>query len=228
MGRKAPRKRLACRVISAFTRVFDARWHVPRVLRTHPNVSRRSAHPSIRVSEAKLQTPGAKNAPRERGGVVMSVAKKRTRAEEALAAAEQRRLAPVLQEAHARLRLWRTCDDKTCRRRGSCGGEADQCGARVAPQGWAWLHQVIKAMREGKSQSAAVEAANFAALGYRERVTISWPNCPFWEPLEFFMRNDGTMIRTVIAPAQPDIDPQFIALAASPWLPTALNADTRT
>jgi hypothetical protein len=26
MGRKAPRKRLACRVISAFTRVFDARW----------------------------------------------------------------------------------------------------------------------------------------------------------------------------------------------------------
>ena len=158
----------------------------------------------------------------------MNTAKKRTRAEEELAAAEQRRLAPVLREAHARLGLWRTCDDKTCRRTGSCGGEADQCGARLAPQGWAWLHHVIKAMREGKSQSAAVEAANFAALGYRERVTISWPNCPFWEPLEFFMRNDGTMIRTVIAPAQPDIDPQFIALAASPWLPTALNADTRT
>jgi hypothetical protein len=92
----------------------------------------------------------------------------------------------------------------------------------------AWLHHVIKAMREGKSQSAAVEAANFAAPGYRERVTISWPNCPFWEPLEFFMRNDGTMIRTVIAPAQPDIDPQFIALAASPWLPTALHADAKT
>jgi hypothetical protein len=33
----------------------------------HPNVSRRSAHPSIRVSEAKLQAPDAKNAPRERG-----------------------------------------------------------------------------------------------------------------------------------------------------------------
>src|SRR5215471_8016570 len=192
---------------------------------------------------SKDANPGCKNAPRERGGVVrcqnfrsrihavrcdMSAAKKRTRAEEELAAAEQRRLAPVLREAHARLGLWRTCDDKTCRRGGSCGGEVDQCGARVAPQGWAWLHHVIKAMREGKSQSAAVEAANFAALGYRERVTISWPNCPFWEPLEFFMRNDGTMIRTVIAPAQPDIDPQFIALAASPWLPTALNADTRT
>ncbi len=36
-------RRLACRVVSAFTRVFDALWHAPRVLRTHPNVS----HPSI-------------------------------------------------------------------------------------------------------------------------------------------------------------------------------------
>jgi hypothetical protein len=89
------------------------------------------------------------------------------------------------------------------------------------------LHQVIKAMREGKSQSAAVEAANFAALGYRERVTIAWKG-GVWEPIEFFMRNDGTMIRTDIAPAQPDIDPQFIELAASSWLPTALHADART
>src|SRR5262245_50133071 len=32
----------------------------PRVLRTHPNVSRRSAHPSFGVSEARMQTPGAK------------------------------------------------------------------------------------------------------------------------------------------------------------------------
>src|SRR6266436_2684234 len=35
----------------------------------HPNVSRRSAHPSIRVGEATMQTPGAKNAPRERDGL---------------------------------------------------------------------------------------------------------------------------------------------------------------
>src|SRR5215813_8554711 len=64
----------------------------------------------------------------------MSAAKKRTRAEEELA--EQRRLAPVLQEAHARLRLWRTCDDKTCRRRGSCGGEVDSAaGLGMAARG---------------------------------------------------------------------------------------------
>jgi hypothetical protein len=61
MGRKAPRKRLVCRVISAFTRVFDARWRAQRVPRTHPNVSRRSAHPFFRVSEATMQTLGAEN-----------------------------------------------------------------------------------------------------------------------------------------------------------------------
>src|SRR6516164_8628496 len=43
--------------------------HAPRVPRKHPHVSRRSAHPSIRVSEAKLQTPGVKNAPRELAGL---------------------------------------------------------------------------------------------------------------------------------------------------------------
>src|SRR5262245_62499527 len=53
-------RRLACRVTCT-----------PNgCLAQHPNVSRRSAHPSFRVSEAKVQTPGAKNAPRERGGVV--------------------------------------------------------------------------------------------------------------------------------------------------------------
>ena len=36
MGRKAPRKRLARRVISAFTRVFDARWRASRVFRRAP------------------------------------------------------------------------------------------------------------------------------------------------------------------------------------------------
>jgi hypothetical protein len=53
-------RRLTRRVISAFTRVFDASWRVQRVSRKHPNVSRRSAHPSIGVSEAQMQSPGAK------------------------------------------------------------------------------------------------------------------------------------------------------------------------
>src|SRR5947209_4587562 len=49
MGRKAPRKRLACRVMCT---PYGCSAE-------HPNVSRRSAHPSIRVGEARLQTPDA-------------------------------------------------------------------------------------------------------------------------------------------------------------------------
>ena len=63
-------RRLACRVISAFTRVFDAHDTPNGCLAQHPNVSRRSAHPSIRVSEAKVAKPRAQeNAPRERDGL---------------------------------------------------------------------------------------------------------------------------------------------------------------
>ena len=61
-GRKAPRKRLACRVVSAFTRVFDALWHAAGA-RWHPGACRRSAHPSWGRDEG--HTPGA-DAPRER------------------------------------------------------------------------------------------------------------------------------------------------------------------
>src|SRR6516165_9221721 len=52
-------RRLACRVMCT-----------PNgCLAQHPNVSRRSAHPSFRVSEATMQTPGAENASRERDGL---------------------------------------------------------------------------------------------------------------------------------------------------------------
>jgi hypothetical protein len=179
-----------------------------------------------RVEDARKRAYAGNPEPRTGSPLSRGRTESKTRAEQELA--EQRRLAPVLREAHARLRLWHTCDDKTCRRSQSCGGEVDQCGARVAPQGWAWLHQVIKAMREGQSQSAAVEAANLATLGYGQRVTLRWPHCPFWEPMEFVQLRDGSWTRADMVPAQPDIDPQFIALAASPWLPTALRANAMT
>jgi hypothetical protein len=86
---------------------------------------------------------------------------------------------------------------------------------------------VIKAMHEGKAQEDAVETANFAALGYRHRFVIRWPNVPYWDDLEFYMCNDGTWKRTSTAPSRPEIDPQFFELAASPWLRDAvLRADT--
>jgi hypothetical protein len=156
----------------------------------------------------------------------MSVAKKRPRAEQEEAAAEQRRLAPVLREAHARLRLWRLCEDQTCRRSKSCGGDADQCGARVAAQGWAWLNHVIKAMREGKAQEAAIEAANQAVLGYRQRCVVRWPHVKCWDDIEFVQLADGSWEKASKVPSVPNIDPQFTELADSPWLRSAvLRAD---
>jgi hypothetical protein len=59
MGRKAPRKRLTCRVMARPT----------GALAQHPNVSRRSAHPSTGVSEAKSQSPDAAMRARERDDV---------------------------------------------------------------------------------------------------------------------------------------------------------------
>ena len=51
-------RRLACRVVSAFTRVFDALWHAQRVP-LHPTTL--GAPPTlIGVSEAKVQSPDAK------------------------------------------------------------------------------------------------------------------------------------------------------------------------
>ena len=151
--------------------------------------------------------------------------KKSTRAEREEAAVERRRLAPVLHEAHARLGLWRGCDNKDCRRTHSCSGDADQCGARAAPQGWAWLQDVLKAMREGKSQDAAVAAANRAAVGIRDRVTIRW-KVKGWDPIELVQLADGNWRRADLAPSRPDIDPQFFELAGSPR--SAVCADAQT
>src|SRR5262249_33016401 len=42
--------------------------------------------------------------------------------------------APLLRAAHGRLRLWRRCSDTNCQRERSCCGDADRCGARIAPE----------------------------------------------------------------------------------------------
>jgi hypothetical protein len=85
-GEKSPRwsaERRASRVISAFTRVLTRygtqgasqapgtpRYGVPHGCSAeHPNVSRRSAHPSIRGERSKVANPGRKIAPRERDGL---------------------------------------------------------------------------------------------------------------------------------------------------------------
>ena len=88
----------------------------------------------------------------------MSAMSRRTREQDELA--EQ--LAPILREANERLRLWGRCSDTNCQRERICCGDADQCGARVAPESWAWLRHVVQEMLAGASQDTAVEAANRA------------------------------------------------------------------
>jgi hypothetical protein len=90
----------------------------------------------------------------------MNAKSRRTRAEKKLA--EQ--LAPALREAHERLRLWGRCGDTNCQRERTCCGDADQCGARLAPESWPWLRHVLKGILAGASHEAAVKAANLARL----------------------------------------------------------------
>src|SRR5260370_23866059 len=112
----------------------------------------------------------------------MSEATKRTRAKDE--PAEGARLKAILREAHARLRLWKTCSDNACRHNRRCGGDAAQCGARLAPESWAWLTQVVQAMLRGESQAAAIAAANVARLGYRQKRTVRGDG-KCWAPIDF-------------------------------------------
>jgi hypothetical protein len=154
----------------------------------------------------------------------MSEATKRTRAKDE--PADEARLRAILREAHARLRLWKTCSDGACRHNRRCGGDGAQCGARLAPESWAWLAQVVQAMLRGQSQDAAIAAANLARLPYRARRTIRW-HVKCWDPIDFVQLHDGSWVRIDQVPARPPIDPHVVALAASDWLRSALRADGR-
>jgi hypothetical protein len=125
-------RRLACRV-----------WHAQRVLRRAPQRLSALRLPLFwgeRSKSAQKCAAGTKRC-------CLMQALRRTRAQEQRA--EQRRTALILSKAHARLGLWRLCDNDECRRSKRCGGDVDQCGARTAPQGWTWLHHVLNGLREG-------------------------------------------------------------------------------
>jgi hypothetical protein len=118
----------------------------------------------------------------------MARAKKQIGADKERAAAEQRRLADFLSVTHQHLRLWDMCKTKPCRRTRACGGDVDECGARCCPEGWAWVHHVLQAIRDGRSRPAAVKAANRHAAGESKRVTVHFG---FGEPAEFVVDDDG-------------------------------------
>jgi hypothetical protein len=147
----------------------------------------------------------------------------RTRVRAKAAPAQDPRLAPLLHDAHARLRLWKTCNDGACEHLRRCMRDADRCGARATPASWAWLKQVVAAVLAGKSLQAAAKAANLARLPYRARKILRWPGVPVWDPVEFVQLHNGKWVRIDQAPAVPPLDPQVVALLASDWLPSALH-----
>jgi len=139
------------------------------------------APPAPRFGSGATKEQPGRVAPRERKGLCEMVrAGKQTRAgkDRAPGAADEREAADVLRGVHERLGLWRLCRKKACRRRRRCGGDVDECGARCFSEAWAWVHQVAKAMREGRSPRAAARAADRDLLPKpRPRIFFGWRGC---------------------------------------------------
>jgi hypothetical protein len=74
-------------------------------------------------------------------------------------AAEQQAAADFLGLAHDTVGLWRPCTNKACRRIRACLGDTDACGARRFPEVWAWVHGILRALRDGARPSAAMRGA---------------------------------------------------------------------
>jgi hypothetical protein len=88
--------------------------------------------------------------------------------------AEQRRLAELLADIHARLRLWQRCGKRRCRRIRRCRHNPDQCGGNRAPKPWKWVQDVVRKIGEGRSRSAAVRLADLGGADFVKRLTIDF------------------------------------------------------
>ena len=134
----------------------------------------------------------------EVGGVsdaelIKTKTKTRARVAPPLTAAEQRHVAERLSAAHAGMALWRACKCKACRRRRRCAGDVDRCGARRSPRAWACVHEILAAIRAGKTARAATRVAGRRAMPERLRYVFGFGDPPdvVWEK-----EDDGTW-RTV-------------------------------
>jgi hypothetical protein len=109
---------------------------------------------------------------------------KKKKAGPALNAVEQRQLADFLARAHATLRLWRLCTDKSCQRRRHCCGNVDECGTRCAKDRWGFVHYVLQSIAAGRTRREAVaEQGNCYLL----RIY-----CGFGEPIVWLLNEDGS------------------------------------
>ena len=127
--------------------------------RKHPYVSRRSATPQFGCAKQRKQNPGAKTRRGNEGVLFDECHVETNTCRKGTGGAT----APLLRAAHGRLRLWRRCSDTNCQRERSCCGDADRCGARIAPQSWQWLRHVLRGILEGQPHEVAVKAPTWHA-----------------------------------------------------------------
>jgi hypothetical protein len=123
------------------------------------------------------------------------------------AAAEQQFTADFLGIAHDTAGLWRACPTKACRRTRACRGHIDECGARRFPEGWAWVHGVLQALRDGARPRTAMRVAarqvmameKDGAFGPRGgRVVVAYPGLA--EAFELMVKPRGTRGRRALTP----------------------------
>jgi hypothetical protein len=186
----------------------------------HPSVFRRSA--PVVGSKKKVNNPGA-NASRERK--VLGEMTKKTKAAsvyEQLAPADEQEVREFFAGIHARLRLWRRCRRRTCRRLRSCGGNLEACGARLAPQHWKWMHHFAQALLHAGSPRAAVRAADRHMLP--RRIIMEFGLGP---PAEFIVNEDGSRTNIARAPPPFRFGGELKRLAAAVRLSAAPAAEVR-
>ena len=156
-------------------------------------------------------------------GSGMSKTKPRARVDTTLTAAQRRHVAQRLAAAHAGMRLWRACKTKACWRRRGCGGDVDQCGARCAPKAWAWVHQVLAAIRSGTTRHAAVRLADRAAHG--EIFTLVFDLGDEVDEVSFLKNDDGSWTRIDDQAPTSELELQLRRLTGSAWLRAAGPVD---
>jgi hypothetical protein len=142
----------------------------------------------------------------------MRTAKKQatTGEDRALDAAERKDAEDFLRRAHGAAELWRKCVRRRCRRTKTCAGDVDECGARCAPEAWAWVRGMARALREGRPRPAAAQAADrrvakledAGAFGRQppRRYVITYPG--FNERIEVEIAADG-QVRKNVGPIDP-------------------------
>jgi hypothetical protein len=109
-----------------------------------------------------------------------------------LTARQQRRATALYASAHDGMALWRACGRKACRRTQACAEDRTQCGARCAPQAWAFVQHAVTALATGAPRRAAMRAAEKASPRGREKIVFRWRGGDLADVV-WVRKDDGSM-----------------------------------